>query len=1020
MRKLFLLCVLSVFFFINCKDQNTTNQQNTPKPVPEKPKSTLGLEDIICDGVSVLPKMNKQNFCNFGKVKKYSLDLVVRLKDAGIVDVSVKVDEAIAHGSVPNYTCYLIDGHNIIEVTITSKTDPSKKETYKIKVNKVGNAVGEAESSRLKDIKVDGESIISQFGSNFVCNLKDAKKTKTDLELYVLPHNASATVTVTNGSENVEKIPDKKYKVSLSLGLNNIHISVNSQKEGTLVYKITIYREEELDLKSFKVEDTEYYDESTNKLKERVLEFPTDKEKVKVSVKAKDSNAKITFKHNGKVIEANADLYDLNLQNGNNGVEVIVSGLRSNTYSIVLVRKSPTKSGLIKFAADEEDLIRLFSSSNSVTLPPRDNEKTKLKLEVLTTSDVTVKVKLKNVEVTGTSGVYEINLEEGDNDIVVELYKGGTLSTTYYIFVKRHKKVETPTAPASDEVEVTFILSDGVNGSPVDGSYLNISKINPSETPKRILVKNGKAKANLKRSSYYDFKVEGRNDKYAAKKYAASNVISYYIGTEPKVVPIVQRALERVTVKAEAPVVDKLTFDSSEVTAGTLTMSDKLKQISMEVTTAAPIEELRFTTPLPMLGVGFVPSTYDVNRSDVIPGTMTKESEKLGDKWKAICAWNSDISLVKEEDVVIVLYDVASNRLEYHLRIKPTNVAMTEDDKISINEMSLEFRSFPTPSTLYSVGQDEGTKNSSQYRASVFFRAKKDNSDVLVKAFDLYRKCKEDGGDFKLVKHVTYKTPRVSAENRKQHIAADTDSGLEDGKTYEYKVIVYTNDNKKSVLTSSNMISVKVPKSTSLLLDYPLRQNITSTEAENLGYVFKFSNPEILKEATEMKLGLFISDRTGTTLHISKFRYVFADTDGKPEVYFATKGDAWPPTIPGKPETKYEYTKYSMKRSDITGIKLEDLINVDREKGIVKIQKDFFTISKINHTTICPINYKKGEAYYWDMVDYGKLDQSDHDDEPCQIIQRPSDSVTIISIVNDSRNGSNAWNGRGEFTIKFD
>lgn len=1020
MRKLFLLCVLSVFFFINCKDQNTTTQQNTPKPiVPEKPKSTLGLEDIICDGVSVLPKMNSKNFYHLGKVKKYSLDLVVRLKDAGIVDVSVKVDEAIAHGSVPNYTCYLIDGYNIIEVTITSKTDPSKKEVYKIKVNKEKNVVGDAESSKLKDIKVDGESIISQFNSNFVCNLKDAKKTKTDLELDVLPHNASATVSVTNGSENVQKIADKKYKVSLSLGLNNIHISVNSQKEGTLVYKITIYREEELDLESFKVEDVEYYDENTNKLKKRVLDFPTDKEKVKVSVKAKDPNAKITFKHNGKVIEANADLYDLNLQNGNNGVEVIVSGLRSNTYSIVLVRKSPTKSGLIKFAADEEDLIRLFSSSNSVTLTPRDNEKTKLKLEVLTTSDVTVKVKLKNLEVTGTSGVYDIDLEGGDNDIVVELHKGGTLSTTYFIFVKRHKQVETPTTPASDEVEVTFILSDGVNGSPVDGSYLNISKTNTSETPKRILVKNGKAKANLKKSSYYDFKVEGRNDKYAAKKYAASNVISYYVGTEPKVVPIVQRALERVTVKAEAPVVDKLTFGSSEVTAGTLTTSDKLKQISIEVTTAAPIEKLRFTTPLPMLGVGFVPSTYDVNRSEVIPGTMTKESEKLGDKWKAICAWNSDISLLKEEDVVIVLYDVASNRLEYHLRIKPTNVAMTEDDKISISEMSLEFRSFPTPSTLYSVGQDEGTKNSSQYRASVFFRAKKDNTDVPVKAFDLYRKCNEDGGDFKLVKHVTYKTPRVSADGRK-HIAADTDSGLEDGKTYEYKVIVYTNDNKKSVLTSSNMISVKVPKSTSLLLDYPLRQTITSTEAENLGYVFKFSNPKILKEATEMKLGLFISDRTGTTLHISKFRYVFADTDGKPEVYFATKGDAQPPTIPGKPETQYEYTNYSMKRSDITDIKLEDLISVDREKGIVKIQKDFFTISRINHTTICPINYKKGEAYYWDMVDYGKLDQSDHDDEPCQIIQRPSDNVTIISTVNDSRNGCNAWNGRGEFTIKFD
>ena len=260
-----------------------------------------------------------------------------------------------------------------------------------------------------------------------------------------------------------------------------------------------------------------------------------------------------------------------------------------------------------------------------------------------------------------------------------------------------------------------------------------------------------------------------------------------------------------------------------------------------------------------------------------------------------------------------------------------------------------------------------------------------------------------------------YETPKMSS-NSVEHKISDNDGLLEEEKTYQYKIVAYTNDGKKSKLESSPMIELKVPKSTSLLLDSPVDVAISKNDAKNMDYVLKLSNPKILETAKEIHLGFLISDRQGSVPYCSKFKYVFNDSNGKDEIYFAMKGD----------EIMYQGyyylgTGYSKKRNSVTNKQVEELIIIDKAAGTIKFTKNLTSLSSVNLAkSPKAISYIEGCAYYWDVLDYGTEEYIDYDDRPCEIISEERNGVTIYSHTNDYDNGNNAWNGRGQFTIRFD
>ena len=180
-----------------------------------------------------------------------------------------------------------------------------------------------------------------------------------------------------------------------------------------------------------------------------------------------------------------------------------------------------------------------------------------------------------------------------------------------------------------------------------------------------------------------------------------------------------------------------------------------------------------------------------------------------------------------------------------------------------------------------------------------------------------------------------------------------------------------------------------------------------------MDYVFKLSNPKILETAKEIKLGFLISDRRGLVHYASKFKYVFDDSNGKDEIYFATLNDA---------ETKgniYVGTKYSKRRDAITSLPVENLIKIDKTTGTIKLTKSFTSLTQASLVQSKSISYTRGTAYYWDILDWGVKVSTSFDDLATKIVSKKKDGVTIISITNDALNGNNALNGRAEFSIKF-
>ena len=115
---------LFVFFsflllFYACKDHST----------PADIADDLGLEKLKVEDVSVLEKMDERLFCNFGEVERYSVSLTVRPKSQNSVDVLITTNGKDTKGTLPYYTCSLVDGSNEIKVILTSKKDSSNKRT---------------------------------------------------------------------------------------------------------------------------------------------------------------------------------------------------------------------------------------------------------------------------------------------------------------------------------------------------------------------------------------------------------------------------------------------------------------------------------------------------------------------------------------------------------------------------------------------------------------------------------------------------------------------------------------------------------------------------------------------------------------------------------------------------------------------------------------------------------------------------------------------------------------------------
>lgn len=1018
MRKfLFWLCGFAVLtFFLGCIHRNKEEYQSAKLIV------------LKVDGKSILEKMDDSLSFTFTEVTEAdSVELITRCDIPGTV-VNVNSTGSVRRNGSKS-TVYLLKGTNTVTITLTPPNSPDKK-VYTINIPK-RDTLNVNESSNLKTLKVDDENVLLKMVNNSA-KLQDREFSKDTAVIIVSACNNNAQIRVSNNGSNISEDGNNhnKYEVSLRGGDNEIQIAVKSEKYNEKLYTVKIYRfQQDIRLKSFRANGEELFDEASDFFKKSKASFENNVENVTVYAEAVSSNINIIVKKNDAAVNASGNKYVIPIDVGNNNIEVSVTGTKETStkkYNIDFYRRKSVNNDAVCLSTlevDDNDIIDYLTSDNDFTMEPVEHTKSSLKVKaVCSIPDVSVKVTSSGTQITGASNIYNVNLQDGLNTVTIELIKNNVKQNTYLIHIERYPAAEVLHLPAADEVKVDFFVSDRINGSGVDGTYLNVHRTAGDFFEKKVLVRNGKASINLKKNNFYNFKLEGRKAPYSAPYYAASEVISYFIDEARTLVPIVQCPLKQLNRTAEAPRVTSFKFGGKKIDSGTITECTHLSSVEVEIESpsGAVVGDPGFGEPRPMLGVGAVPNSDSQNTFKTYSsGNNTKNSQG---NWVSKWGWSLSGTVVKKGsfDIIAVVYDVAHNRVEYHSRFSCSSAEVEEDASLKVENLSLELERRPTHSGIFSVGHDNITGSSTHYIPSLLFKVTKSGYHKPCIGFDVYRKCTSDSEqNFRLVKQERFSSVKVSNPST-AHKVKDYDGALEDGKTYEYKIVAYTEENKKSVLSGASSIRLTMPKAAALILEYPAYgKTLTYTEGSNLGFVFKFSEPSVLENAEYMELGLIITERSGHAKYASKFKYVFNDNNsGKPEIYFAAASDIKSDSYGG-----YSYTNYSKKSSHYTsGTAVSDLVQIDKNLGKVVLTKKFMQLY-VNLVHSGSSYFSQGETYYWDIVDWGTVNGllASEDDRPCKIVRHDNSSggnVTIIHYVNDWYNGSNAWNGKAEFSIK--
>ena len=438
-------------------------------------------------------------------------------------------------------------------------------------------------------------------------------------------------------------------------------------------------------------------------------------------------------------------------------------------------------------------------------------------------------------------------------------------------------------------------------------------------------------------------------------------------------------------------------------------------------------------------------------------------------------------------DLVLVAYDVAGNRLERHQLVSIEGAKMmegqnpgfdTDDDsrkvkfenfrvslfrwpiKMNIFEHKEHFENlFGMPWTEYTPpdGQGDAIKTPSTYIViGRGFIA--DELDVVnISGVDLYRRCVEDNTPFKKVGS-TIPQFRASAFG-----SMDTDFTLEEGKTYQYKMVAFIDEG--SSIETEYLAEVKVPPAFLYFLDnikvegqggdvpdgsvykynankidknipllktkkYPSSTPDKDKKRVKIDYSARLSNPKLWDKdaADEIDFGITLYTRNGEVVFASKCAVVFDDDEGEVLlVYLPLTGRYF--TLKDLIEMKVVPRHYTM----------DDLVTFNRETGVLTIKDKYLRIGDFNWAQLYgstpTFNYEPGNTYYWDIVNWGRIpiggyvsalsviktfDAKKKEAPHEKYVDNDGDipmGGLYLDFGNGDYDGGNSYNGRCRFTV---
>lgn len=438
-------------------------------------------------------------------------------------------------------------------------------------------------------------------------------------------------------------------------------------------------------------------------------------------------------------------------------------------------------------------------------------------------------------------------------------------------------------------------------------------------------------------------------------------------------------------------------------------------------------------------------------------------------------------------DLVLVAYDVAGNRLERHQMVSVESAHMNEgvnpgdkgdkdvrkvtmeNFRIIMFRWPVKMNVFENPSYFEKLfgmpwveyvppeGQGNIVKNPSSCIVMARCSIQDAVGPVKISGVDLYRRCVDDGTDFRKVASTI---PPIKAP---YFGAMDADYSLEEGKTYQYKLIAFIDEG--NAVESEYLAEIKVPPACMYFLDR-IKVNGQGGGVKD-GAIYKYNankvdkNIPILKtkkydsgtpekdrehikidysarlstsalwnkdDADEIEAGITLFTRGNNPVFASKFVIAFSD-EGDEELYMYIPDSG-----------RYLKLEELIERGFISrNTQVSDLVEFNKETCRLTVKDAYLRIEVINwaqyYNSGKKFNYEAGNTYYWDIVSFGRHPlggnvsaltflkgfKAKKKNAPLEkYLDEDGDekvAATYLSFGNGDSDGGNSINGRCRFTV---
>lgn len=588
-----------------------------------------------------------------------------------------------------------------------------------------------------------------------------------------------------------------------------------------------------------------------------------------------------------------------------------------------------------------------------------------------------------------------------------------------------------------DKADLEITVLDSLGGTYVDGTTLKIYKSGDSlQIGSDIPIVNGKANVQLTANARYDFELIGQK-----KKWAGSRLENYFIDANPKQQLIMYQFVHNQHPCDVKP--PKVLSWKAATTGGIRDIFDGLTinskggfTVQMLSPSAAiyPVDQGGFGIKLgfgvmPTSLVGIHPaktgndSDYDIKFSKEPDGSFKQTFNFDFSNKKTV---GSDMLTSGQNDIILVAYDAAGNRLQKHYRV---TIDMKYEGRsledVNIVDLFVITQRTPTSLNAFSAGGGlapvDGTATS--YKVQVqFVVVDQNNLLVPISGFDVLRRRSGSNDPFVRTSGTYYGLPTPgSIDDRGYpnldglHMCTDSDYDLEENGEYDYKVRIYNGNYSKE----TQILHAKIMESFSYELTAPSAYAVIDyKDAHKQEYGCKISNPNLLdgKNADFISFGLLINAKNGAVHFASRCNYFF-DLGGEgPDIrIFTTKGQ-------GRKSVRAMIKDGTLAPYGVRTI--DDLIAVNKLTGEIKFTDKFVKVGFFNTGGELgkPLTYEKGCAYQWNILNWGTRSYSANDDNPMMIIKYWTDEygsgMESRAYGSTSWNENSAKNGKLEFFVK--